>query len=152
MKGGRGAHAPGAPPPLDPPLLWRFSFCWSSLLSKVKTKDEKKSWQRLGDLQLELMEEQMETWEVFRKFKSILNRLTPQKFNKLADMTLQLKINTEERMRGVVDMIYTKVRKFYCQLILEHHSFKGTGRGHIHTNIRQTVSSHGTNQSGKSRP
>eukprot|EP00731_Ephydatia_muelleri_P015444 Em0008g1164a len=64
--------------------------------------------QRLRAVQLELTEEQKETQEVFRKFQSILNKLTPQKFQKLADATLQLNINTEERLKGVIDKIFTK--------------------------------------------
>ena len=70
----------------------------------------KQSRQRLPAVQLELTEEQKETLEVFRKFQSILNKLTPQKFTKLVDATLQLKINTEERLKGVIDKIFTKVR------------------------------------------
>ena len=75
----------------------------------MELRKAEQPWQRQGDLQLELTEEQKETKEVFRKFQSILNKLTPQNFQKLVDMTLQLKINTEERLRGVVDRIFTKV-------------------------------------------
>ena len=53
--------------------------------------------------------EQKETQEVFHKFQSILNKLTPQKFTELAEATCQLKINTMERLRGVVELIFTRV-------------------------------------------
>ena len=76
----------------------------------MELKKAEQPWKRLVDLQLELTEEQKETQEVFRKLQGILNKLTPQKFNKLADMTLQLKINTEERLRGVVDKTFAMVR------------------------------------------
>ena len=85
------------------------AYSLNILLSKVELRKAEQPWQRLGDLQLELTEEQKETKEVFCKFQSILNKLTPQNYQKLVDMTLQLKINTEERLRGVVDRIFTKV-------------------------------------------
>ena len=72
-------------------------------------KKAEQPWQRLPTVQLESTDEQKDTLEVFRKFQSILNKLTPQKFTKLADATLQLKINTEERLKGVIDKIFTKV-------------------------------------------
>ena len=65
--------------------------------------------QRQAALKLELTKEQKETQEVFRKSRSILNKLTPQNVTELADATCQLKINTEERLRGLVDMIFTRV-------------------------------------------
>eukprot|EP00731_Ephydatia_muelleri_P015450 Em0008g1170a len=74
----------------------------------VELKKAEQPWQRQAAFQLELTEEQKETQEVFRKFQSILNKLTLQNFEKLADQTLQLKINTEERLRGVIDKIFTK--------------------------------------------
>eukprot|EP00731_Ephydatia_muelleri_P015427 Em0008g1147a len=83
---------------------------WFQIASRPgagRSKSEQ-PWQRLPAVQLELTEEQKETQEVFHKFQSILNKLTPQKFQKLADATLQLKINTEERLKGVIDKIFTK--------------------------------------------
>ncbi|KAL5490846.1 hypothetical protein EMCRGX_G016037 [Ephydatia muelleri] len=75
---------------------------------EIELRKAEQPWQRQAVLLLELTEEQKETQEVFRKFRSILNRLTPQKLTELADATLQLKINTEERLRGVVDLIFTR--------------------------------------------
>ncbi|KAL5490853.1 hypothetical protein EMCRGX_G016045 [Ephydatia muelleri] len=75
---------------------------------KVKLRKAEQPWQRQAALKLELTDKQKETLEVLCKFRSILNKLTPQKFQKLADATLQLKINTEERLRGVVDLIFTR--------------------------------------------
>ena len=79
-------------------------------MDKVELKKAEQPWQRQAELHIELTEEQKETQEVFGKIQSILNKLTPQKFQKLADATLQLKINTEERLKGVIDIIFTKVR------------------------------------------
>ena len=52
-----------------------------------------------------------ETEELFRKFQGILNKLTPQKFQNLAEQALQLKIDDEERLKGCIDKIFTKVRE-----------------------------------------
>ena len=49
------------------------------------------------------------TAELYRKFQGILNKLTPQKFQSLAEQALELQIDTEERLRGVIDKIFTKV-------------------------------------------
>ena len=56
------------------------------------------------------MEEDQKTTELYRKFQGILNKLTPQKFQSLAEQALMLEINTEERLKGVVGVIFTKVR------------------------------------------
>lgn len=52
---------------------------------------------------------QKETAIVFGKFQSILNKLTPQKFQKLAEKALQLEINTPERLRGCIGLIFKRV-------------------------------------------
>ena len=50
-----------------------------------------------------------ETEDLFRKFQSILNKLTPQKFKNLAEQALNLKIDSEQRLKGCIDKIFTKV-------------------------------------------
>ena len=57
----------------------------------------------------ELTEEEKMTAELYRKFQAILNKLTPQKFQSLAEQALQLTIDTEDRLKGVIDKIFTKV-------------------------------------------
>ncbi|PIK51072.1 putative eukaryotic translation initiation factor 4 gamma 1 [Apostichopus japonicus] len=46
--------------------------------------------------------------ELLRRFKSILNKLTPQNFQKLMYQTMQLPINSEERLTGVTDLVFKK--------------------------------------------
>ena len=55
-----------------------------------------------------------ETEELFRKFQGILNKLTPQKFQNLAEQALLLKIDSEERLKGCIDKIFTKVKECVC--------------------------------------
>ncbi len=51
--------------------------------------------------------------ELFGKFHTIVNELTPQRFHALAEQALKLEINTEERLGGCIDIVYTKVLYFY---------------------------------------
>lgn len=46
--------------------------------------------------------------DLFRKVRSILNKLTPQKFNQLMEQVTDLTIDTEERLKGVIDLVFEK--------------------------------------------
>ncbi|XP_076003211.1 eukaryotic translation initiation factor 4 gamma 3-like [Genypterus blacodes] len=50
----------------------------------------------------------LNTQELFRKVRSILNKLTPQKFNQLMKQVTDLTIDTEERLKGVIDLVFEK--------------------------------------------
>ncbi|XP_029991006.1 eukaryotic translation initiation factor 4 gamma 3 isoform X7 [Sphaeramia orbicularis] len=52
--------------------------------------------------------EMQKTQELFRKVRSILNKLTPQKFNQLMKQVTDLTIDTEERLKGVIDLVFEK--------------------------------------------
>lgn len=58
--------------------------------------------------------EDLETEQLYRKFQGILNKLTPTKFQSLAEQALQLEISTEERLCGCIDKIFTKVGVAGC--------------------------------------
>ena len=55
-------------------------------------------------------EEEKATEDLYRKFQGILNKLTPTKFQTLAEQALTLNIDTKERLSGCIDKIFTKVR------------------------------------------
>ncbi|XP_043926739.1 eukaryotic translation initiation factor 4 gamma 1-like [Protopterus annectens] len=46
--------------------------------------------------------------ELFRKVRSILNKLTPQMFQQLMKQVTDLTVDTEERLKGVIDLIFEK--------------------------------------------
>ena len=46
--------------------------------------------------------------DLFRKVRSILNKLTPQKFHQLMKQVTDLTIDTEERLKGVIDLVFEK--------------------------------------------
>ncbi|XP_062858554.1 eukaryotic translation initiation factor 4 gamma 1-like [Trichomycterus rosablanca] len=52
--------------------------------------------------------EAAKTQELFRNVRSILNKLTPQMFEQLMKQITKLPINTEERLHGVVNLIFEK--------------------------------------------
>uniref|UniRef100_A0A8C8DR50 Eukaryotic translation initiation factor 4 gamma, 3a n=1 Tax=Oryzias sinensis TaxID=183150 RepID=A0A8C8DR50_9TELE len=52
--------------------------------------------------------EAQRTQELFRRVRSILNKLTPQKFNQLMKQVTDLTIDTEERLKGVIDLVFEK--------------------------------------------
>ncbi|XP_062253784.1 eukaryotic translation initiation factor 4 gamma 3-like [Platichthys flesus] len=48
------------------------------------------------------------TQDLFKKGHSILNKVTPEKFNHLMKQVWDLTIETEERLKGVVDLVFEK--------------------------------------------
>ena len=50
----------------------------------------------------------VDTQEVVRKARGILNKLTPEKFHTLTEQMQQLDISSEERLRSVIDLIFEK--------------------------------------------
>ena len=66
-------------------------------------------WVRSQVVMADMAEEQRETALLYGKFQAILNKLTPQKFQRLAEQALLLDINTEERLKGCVNLIITRV-------------------------------------------
>lgn len=52
--------------------------------------------------------EQTELDDLFREVRNILNKLTPQNIQKLTSDLIALPINTEERLKGAIDIIFEK--------------------------------------------
>lgn len=42
--------------------------------------------------------------------RSILNKLTPQKFDLLVEQVKKMDINSEEKLTGVIELVFEKVR------------------------------------------
>lgn len=47
--------------------------------------------------------------EIYKKIRSTLNKLAPQKFQTLVRQVTEMEINTEERLKGVADLIFERV-------------------------------------------
>ncbi|XP_068605356.1 eukaryotic translation initiation factor 4 gamma 1a [Brachionichthys hirsutus] len=52
--------------------------------------------------------EQAKTLALFKRLRSILNKLTPQRFQELMKQVTDLTIDTEERLKGAIDLIFEK--------------------------------------------
>ena len=66
-------------------------------------------WARSRVALADASKEQRETAILLGKFQAILNKLTPQRFQRLAEQALALDINTEKRLKGCVDLITERV-------------------------------------------
>ncbi|CAJ1050159.1 LOW QUALITY PROTEIN: eukaryotic translation initiation factor 4 gamma 3 [Xyrichtys novacula] len=106
MSGGRGAALMNIGARRAPP---RKIIMNVSVNDDVQLKKSENAWK--PGLKREGPSEDPEiqrTQELFRKVRSILNKLTPQKFNQLMKQVTDLTIDTEERLKGVIDLVFEK--------------------------------------------
>lgn len=52
--------------------------------------------------------EQVKSQQLLKRLRSILNKLTPEKFQELTKQVKELTIDTEERLKGAIDLIFEK--------------------------------------------
>nr|XP_015216885.1 PREDICTED: eukaryotic translation initiation factor 4 gamma 1 isoform X6 [Lepisosteus oculatus] len=83
-----------------------------SLTDDVQLNKAEKAWKpAMKKISKEKEEDEPETaktQELFRRVRSILNKLTPQMFQQLMKQVTELTIDTEERLKGVIDLIFEK--------------------------------------------
>ncbi|CAI9599778.1 unnamed protein product [Staurois parvus] len=80
-----------------------------SLNENVQLNKAEKAWKPLNKRPGEEDEpEVLKTQELFRRVRSILNKLTPQMFQQLMKQVTDLAIDTEDRLKGVIDLIFEK--------------------------------------------
>ncbi|XP_078522280.1 eukaryotic translation initiation factor 4 gamma 1 isoform X4 [Lissotriton helveticus] len=82
-----------------------------SLGEDVKLNKAEKAWKPAVKSKKTTEEEDPEsikTQDLFRRVRSILNKLTPQMFQQLMKQVTDLPIDTEERLKGVIDLIFEK--------------------------------------------
>jgi translation initiation factor 4G len=48
--------------------------------------------------------------DLYKKVRGVLNKLTPQKFSTLVSQVQALPIDTMERLQGVINLVFEKVR------------------------------------------
>uniref|UniRef100_UPI0037E9C5A0 eukaryotic translation initiation factor 4 gamma 3 isoform X3 n=1 Tax=Semicossyphus pulcher TaxID=241346 RepID=UPI0037E9C5A0 len=106
MTGGRGAALMNIGARRPPP---RKIIMNVSVNDEIQLKKSENAWKpglkREGPAE---DPEMQKTQELFRKVRSILNKLTPQKFNQLMKQVTDLTIDTEERLKGVIDLVFEK--------------------------------------------
>lgn len=80
-----------------------------SLNENVQLNKAEKAWKPLNKRSGEEDEpDALKTQDLFRRVRSILNKLTPQMFQQLMKQVTDLSIDTEDRLKGVIDLIFEK--------------------------------------------
>ncbi|KQK79846.1 eukaryotic translation initiation factor 4 gamma 1 [Amazona aestiva] len=80
-----------------------------SLNEDVKLNKAERAWKPSSKRASEEEDpENIKTQELLRRVRSILNKLTPQMFQQLMKQVMELSIDTEERLKGVIDLVFEK--------------------------------------------
>ncbi|KAM4771361.1 eukaryotic translation initiation factor 4 gamma 1 isoform 2-T2 [Rhinophrynus dorsalis] len=80
-----------------------------SLNENVQLNKAEKAWKPINKRASEEEDpDNIKTQELFRRVRSILNKLTPQMFQQLMKQVTDLAIDTEDRLKGVIDLIFEK--------------------------------------------
>ena len=98
--------------------VYQNFFSSGDLQKPVELHKAEQRWLPAKAVLKDLSEEEKVTGDLYRKFQAILNKLTPQKFQSLAEQALQLTIDTEERLKGAIDKIFTKVPTLWRACVL----------------------------------
>lgn len=79
-----------------------------SLREEVKLNEVDSAWKPTRFRKETADEEEARTQELYKKFRGILNKLTPQKFDTLLERVKTLEINNQKRLEGVIDLVFEK--------------------------------------------
>nr|CAH7761946.1 unnamed protein product [Callosobruchus chinensis] len=80
-----------------------------SLKEDVKLHEVENAWRPARFLKGEAAsDDDRKTEELYRRVRGVLNKLTPQKFDTLLSQIKGLKIDTAERLQGVIDLVFEK--------------------------------------------
>ncbi|XP_017890862.1 eukaryotic translation initiation factor 4 gamma 3-like isoform X3 [Ceratina calcarata] len=79
-----------------------------SLREDVKLRETENAWRPTRLKNANMPEEDAKTEALYKKVRSVLNKLTPQKFNTLIDQVRALNIDTRERLQGVINLVFEK--------------------------------------------
>ncbi|XP_028174201.1 eukaryotic translation initiation factor 4 gamma 3-like isoform X4 [Ostrinia furnacalis] len=86
----------------------KMVFVSLSLREEVKLNQVDSAWKPSRFRKESVTEEEFKTQELYKKFRGILNKLTPQKFDTLLDRVKTLEINNQKRLEGVIDLVFEK--------------------------------------------
>ncbi|KAJ0175056.1 hypothetical protein K1T71_009197 [Dendrolimus kikuchii] len=79
-----------------------------SLREEVKLSEVDSAWKPTRFRKEYLTEEEYKEQELYKKFRGILNKLTPEKFDTLLDKLKTLEINNKKQLEGVIDLVFEK--------------------------------------------
>ncbi|XP_060799381.1 eukaryotic translation initiation factor 4 gamma 1-like isoform X2 [Neoarius graeffei] len=78
-----------------------------SLNDDVQLNKAEKAWRRGGGADSD-DSESVKTQDLLRRVRGVLNKLTPQMFQPLMKQITEMTIDTEERLKGVIDLVFEK--------------------------------------------
>uniref|UniRef100_A0A1L8DS71 Putative translation initiation factor 4f ribosome/mrna-bridging subunit eif-4g n=2 Tax=Nyssomyia neivai TaxID=330878 RepID=A0A1L8DS71_9DIPT len=80
-----------------------------SLREDVKLNETENAW-RPSHMKVSesVSEDDRVTEDLYKKFRAILNKLTPEKFSVLVKQVMTLKIDTSERLNGCIELVFEK--------------------------------------------
>ncbi|XP_076376961.1 eukaryotic translation initiation factor 4 gamma isoform X2 [Megalopta genalis] len=79
-----------------------------SLKEDVKLRETENAWKPTRLKAPVHTEDEAKTEALYKRVRSVLNKLTPQKFNTLIDQVRALNIDTLERLQGVINLVFEK--------------------------------------------
>ncbi|KAL0133320.1 hypothetical protein PUN28_000815 [Cardiocondyla obscurior] len=79
-----------------------------SLREDVKLRETENAWKPTRLKHGGLTEEDAKTEALYKRVRSVLNKLTPQKFAPLVEQVRHLPIDTQERLQGVINLVFEK--------------------------------------------
>ncbi|XP_076181960.1 eukaryotic translation initiation factor 4 gamma isoform X3 [Ptiloglossa arizonensis] len=79
-----------------------------SLREDVKLRETENAWKPTRLKGTNLNEEETKSIALYKRVRSVLNKLTPQKFDTLVDQVRSLTIDTPERLEGVINLVFEK--------------------------------------------
>lgn len=90
----------------------------SSLTQEVELKTVSNPWRPAKDLKQDVPADVLDSEQLKRKFRSILNKLTPNNFENLSKAVTDLNIDTEQKLGDVIDIVFEKAlaEPKYCVL------------------------------------
>ncbi|XP_076320360.1 eukaryotic translation initiation factor 4 gamma 3-like [Tachypleus tridentatus] len=80
----------------------------TSLNKDIRLHEAQNAWKPSHKGSTETDGEDVKTQELYRRLKGILNKLTPQMFQTLVGKIFDLQIDTEDRLIGVIDLVFQK--------------------------------------------
>lgn len=81
-----------------------------NIAEEVKLRESANAWRPrfLMKQEEQMDDETKKTQELFKKFRSVLNKLTPDNFGTLVEQVKQYEIDTEERLDGCIKILFEK--------------------------------------------
>ncbi|XP_053593763.1 eukaryotic translation initiation factor 4 gamma 3 isoform X2 [Microplitis demolitor] len=79
-----------------------------SLNEAIKLHESTNAWKPTPLKNNKTAKDDEKTQLLYKKVRSVLNKLTPEKFDKLVEQVRELEIDTQEKLQGVINLVFDK--------------------------------------------